>query len=80
MKRKSVVAPLYKGLSIGNILPTIANYNGIKTADGVKRYSLAKDVEDKFLRVLERAERIVILEVDALGYDLFNRVKKNVPG
>lgn len=75
MKKKSIAKPLYKGRSICNILPTIAEYNSIKTSDGVKRYTLEKDIRDKFIESLEEAKRIVILGVDALGYDLFARIK-----
>lgn len=75
MKKKSIVKPLYKGRSICNILPTIAEYNFIKTFDGIKRYTLEKDIRDRFIKSLDEAKRIVILEVDALGYDLFFRMK-----
>lgn len=75
MKKKSIVKPLYNGRSICNILPTIAEYNFIKTFDGVKRAILEKDIRDRFIKCLDEAKRIVILEVDALGYDLFFRMK-----
>jgi len=65
MKKRSIVKPLYKGRSICNILPTIAEYNSIKSSDGVRRYVLEKDIGDKFIESLRKAKRIVILEVDA---------------
>ncbi len=76
MKKRSIAKPLYKGRSICNILPTIAEYNSIRSLDGVRRYILEKDIGDKFIESLEKAKRIVILEVDALGYDLFVKAKR----
>ncbi|OQA93172.1 MAG: Type I phosphodiesterase / nucleotide pyrophosphatase [Microgenomates group bacterium ADurb.Bin219] len=76
MKKRSITMPLYKGGSICNILPTIAEYNSIKTSDRVERYTLEKETRVKFIEKLREAKRIVILEVDALAYDLFARIKK----
>lgn len=75
MKKRSITKPLYKGGSICNILPTIAEYNSIETSDRVERYPLEKETRVKFIEKLSEAKRIVILEVDALGYDLFARIK-----
>jgi|GEM_PF-4668516 len=75
MKKRSIAKPLYKGRSICNILPTIAEYNSIKSSDGVRRYILDEDIRSKFIEDLREAKRVVILEVDALGYDLYAKIK-----
>lgn len=66
----------YKGKSICNILPTLARFNEIKVSDGIKRFELNTNKREKLLDALTKADRVVILQIDALGYDLFTRVRK----
>jgi len=77
MKKEATFTSQYKGNSICNILPTIAKFNGIKTLDGIKRYELSTNKRKNLLGALEKSDRIVFLQIDALGYDLFSRVRKN---
>lgn len=77
MRKTATFESRYKGKSICNILPTLAQFNKIKASDGIRRFELEGKVREKFLDILAKADRVVILQVDALGYDLFTRIRKN---
>lgn len=77
MRKNATFGLQYKGKSICNILPTLAKFNEIKVSDGIKRFELKINIRKKLLEALTKAERVVILQIDALGYDLFARVRKN---
>lgn len=68
----------YKGSSICNILPSIANFYSIQPKDGIKRFNLVQKVYKPLSKELKTSKRIVIFQIDALGFDLLTKVKRKI--
>ncbi|OGM08501.1 hypothetical protein A2Z67_02105 [Candidatus Woesebacteria bacterium RBG_13_36_22] len=68
----------YKGGSICNILPSISDYYSITPKDGIKRFGLKHKINKPFLDEIKGSKRIVIFQIDALGFDLLTKIRKNI--
>lgn len=68
----------YKGKSICNILPSISNFYSIQNEDGVKRFCLIKKIHKPLSKELKNVKRIVIFQIDALGFDLLTKIRKKI--
>lgn len=68
----------YKGGSICNILPSITDFYSIQPRDGIKRFSLEQKIHKPFLKELRSSKRIVIFQIDALGFDLLTKIRKKI--
>ena len=68
----------YKGDSICNILPSITDFYSIRPKDGIKRFSLEQKINELFLKELKASKKIVIFQIDALGFDLLTKIRKKI--
>lgn len=66
----------YSGGSISNILPSFAKVYAIQPRDGIKRAPLFPQIHKHLESLAKKSKRIVIFEIDGLGFDRLVKVRK----
>lgn len=74
-----LVRPKYEGGSICNILPSLANIYSIKPKDKISRLPLFPQFHQPLKKLTLCSKRIVIFEIDGLGFDRIAKVRKKFP-
>ncbi len=72
---KNILFPQYNGKSICNILPSLARLYSIKPKDQTERIPFHYDISRSFKRLVKGCKRIVIFEIDGLGFDRIAKIK-----
>ena len=76
MDVSGLVKPKYKGGSICNVLPSLADIYSIKPADRISRLPLFPQLHRPLEKLILRSKRIVIFEIDGLGFDRLAKIRK----
>lgn len=76
MDVSGLVKPKYKGGSICNILPSLTNIYSIKSKDKISRLPLFPQFHQPLEKLALRSKRIVIFEIDGLGFDRLTKIRK----
>jgi len=71
-----IVKSNYRGSSICNILPSLAKIFSIKPKDKILRTSLLPQLHQALEKAVLHSKRIVILEIDRLGFDRLAKIRK----
>jgi len=79
MDTSRCIRPKYEGGSICNILPSLTRIYSIKPEDRISRLSLIPQLHQPLKKLALHSKRIVIFEIDGLGFDRVVKIRKNFP-
>lgn len=77
MDYSSFFAPKLDGKSLSNILPSLLKVKGLNVDDSFGRKVLEKDIFVAFSEAIKTSKRIVLFQIDGLGYDRILKVKEH---
>jgi len=79
MNTPRLVRPKYDGYSICNILPSLTDIYSIKPKNNIERIPLAPKIHKSLKKQTKSIKRIVIFEIDGLGFDRIIRIRNKFP-